>query len=215
MLKPLLTKNEVSTHLVGASTGSTAQPPCRRGGLGGGSFNNKKKKSNFTASSCQANSYTSSTHTQATIYQTDGERMFKMLIHKVRDIWDSFIHVYVSRRHTALVAILTSCRSVCLWLSQETKHSWSAKVVLLSWACFTGNTFTTVLTVQLGASHFTCLLGHKSVSTHFRHSISDEESFPRKICFSPLTRIGSQMTTTPKTCKEMARWTLPSPPLGK
>lgn len=44
MLKPLLTKNEVSTHLVGASTGSTAQPPCRRGGLGGGSFNNKKKK---------------------------------------------------------------------------------------------------------------------------------------------------------------------------
>lgn len=84
MLKPLLTKNEMSTHLVGASTGSTAQPPCRRGGLGGGSFN--KKKSNFTASSCQANSYTSSTHTQATIYQTDGERMFKMLIHKVRDI---------------------------------------------------------------------------------------------------------------------------------
>lgn len=44
MLKPLLIKKEVSTHLVGASTGSTAQPPCRRGGLGGGSFNNKKKE---------------------------------------------------------------------------------------------------------------------------------------------------------------------------
>lgn len=163
MLKPLLTKNEVSTHLVGASTGSTAQPPCRRGGLGGGSFN--KKKSNFTASSCQANSYTSSTHTQATIYQTDGEKMFKMLIHKVRDIWDSFIHAYVSRRYTALVAILTSCRSVCLWLSQETKHSWSAKVVLLSWACFTGNTFTTAAHSSIGSITF-YMFARTQVSQH-------------------------------------------------
>lgn len=81
-----INKERVSTHLVDASTGSTAQPPCRRGGLGGGSFNKKKKRS-FTASSCQANSYTSSTHTQATIYQTDGEIMLKvLLIHKIKDI---------------------------------------------------------------------------------------------------------------------------------
>lgn len=84
---------------------------------------------------------------------------------------------------------------MCLWLAQETKQRKRCTPEHAS----LGTPSLLLLTVQLGALCFTCLLGHKSVSTHFGHHILDDKSFPRKICFSPLTRIGSQMTTAAKT----------------
>lgn len=85
--KSLLIRKEVRTHLVGARTGSSAQPPCRRGGLGGGTFN--KEKRHVTDSSSQGKVKPIETPGPHTLmYNTlpnNGEIVFKMLfIHKVK-----------------------------------------------------------------------------------------------------------------------------------
>lgn len=127
--KSLLIRKEVRTHLVGARTGSSAQPPCRRGGLGGGTFN--KEKRHVTDSSSQGKVKPIETPGPHTLmYNTlpnNGEIVFKMLfIHKVKGrhkLQDMFLSMSVNKRCITLISILTSFRSVCLWLSEDTQYS--------------------------------------------------------------------------------------------
>lgn len=197
MPKPLLVRKEVRTHLVAATAGSSAQPPCRRGGLGGGPFNREETcYSQVQSRQSQVNWDNRSTHTNVTLYQTvDREIVFKELfIHKTKGrqiLQDRFLGVPVSKRHITLISVLASFRSVCFWLVQDTQYT-SRLIhrgcILLAKYGSPGIRLLLLPTFQWELSHATCFLGYKSAC--FRHVVLDEELFLKSICFCPLPRTG-------------------------
>lgn len=189
----LLIKKEVSTHLVGASTGSSAQPPCRRGGLGGGSFKRGETRySQLQSSRSQAISDTRFAHTKVTTYQTERQCLRCCLIinKRKRYIAGQFFKCLCKQK---MYHLSTSWQvaGLCVFDLPKTQRRFDLQRTRCSRHVSRGTPSLPIFTFQLGASHFTCLLGHRSGSTPFRQLILDEESFPQSVCFSPWARIGS------------------------